>query len=147
METPNKEIRLISYLEDTELYVSLVQAGLELADEYYDFKSFKFFEQAKEDYVKNHIHDKPVAYLVDINLVGSSENGLEFIRLVNQEYGNGILIFVLSSSKDEKEKALAKKYGANGWIMKSSDLLDTIPKVVSDIPEFQKGAIAWKEYL
>jgi hypothetical protein len=40
---------------------------------------------------------------VDLNIIGSSFDGIELIRKINYDYGNGVVIGIISSSQDEQE--------------------------------------------
>ena len=82
MSTPSK-IPLITYLEDNELYTALVEAGVKASDNFYNFKSYKFVEDAERDFLALDSDSKPTLVLVDLNLIGSSYSGLEYIKNVN----------------------------------------------------------------
>ena len=43
---------------------------------------------------------KPDCVFVDLNIVGSSVDGIELVRRVNHIYGNGVVIGIISSSSD-----------------------------------------------
>lgn len=142
-----KEIKLITYVEDNELYIDLVGAAVELADDYYEFKYHKFSDDAEKEYLKiKDTADKPYIVFVDINLVGSTYDGISLIRKINFEWGNDIIIGVLSSSSDEEEKARAKKAGALFWINKTSPIMEVIPEFLRDVEKFEKRELFWKEY-
>ena len=47
--------------------------------------------------------ERPECVFVDLNIIGSSFDGIEMIRKVNYEYGDGVVIGIISSSEDEKE--------------------------------------------
>lgn len=65
---------------------------------------------------------RPECVFVDLNLVGSSYNGLELVRRINQVYGNGVVIGIISSSSDQMEIEKAKAVGAQFWIVKSNEI-------------------------
>jgi DNA-binding NarL/FixJ family response regulator len=54
-------------------------------------------------------HEKPECVFVDLNIIGSSYDGIEMIRKINYEYGNGCVIGIISSSSDPDEIAKAKR--------------------------------------
>ncbi len=145
MSTPSK-IPLITYLEDNELYTALVEAGVKASDNFYNFKSYKFVEDAERDFLALDSDSKPTLVLVDLNLIGSSYSGLEYIKNVNYKWGNNVVIGVISKSKDEVKKAQAKKIGAMFWLDKKNDLIKIIPQFLKDLPQFISRELLWKEY-
>ena len=67
-------------------------------------------------------HERPQCVFVDLNIIGSSFDGIEMIRKINTEYGNGCVIGIISSSSDQEEINKAKAVGAQFWIIKSDDI-------------------------
>lgn len=65
---------------------------------------------------------KPQCAFIDLNVVGSSFNGIELIRKINEEYGNGVVVGIISSSADPDEIEQAKSVGAMFWIVKTDDI-------------------------
>ena len=65
---------------------------------------------------------RPECVFVDLNLIGSSFDGIELVRRINQMYGNGVVIGIISSSYDQMEIEKAKQVGAQFWIVKSDDI-------------------------
>mgnify|MGYP003656274165 CR=1 FL=1 len=47
-----------------------------------------------------------------MNIIGSSFDGIELTKKINYEYGNGVVIGIISSSQDEVEIAKAQSAGA-----------------------------------
>ena len=66
--------------------------------------------------------DRPECVFVDLNIIGSSFDGIELIRKINKEYGNGFVIGIISSSDDKQEIENAKSVGAQFWIIKIEEL-------------------------
>jgi len=75
----------------------------------------KWFNEGPEE-------EKPECVFVDLNIIGSSFDGIELIRKINTEYGNGVVIGIISSSDDKQEIEKAKKVGAQFWIIKSDEI-------------------------
>ena len=65
---------------------------------------------------------KPECVFVDLNIIGSTYDGIELINKVNFEYGNNVVIGIISSSNEPAEQAKAIKAGAQFWIIKSDDI-------------------------
>ena len=65
---------------------------------------------------------KPDVIFVDLNIIGSSFDGIELCRRINYVHGDGVVIGIISSSDDEEEQAKAVKAGAQFWIIKSDEI-------------------------
>ena len=94
------------------LDISLSLESLDSSDE-----AAKMFEGWQKDN-----SGRPECVFVDLNIIGSSYDGIELIRKVNNEYGNGVVIGIISSSNEPEEQAKAKAAGAQFWIIKSDDI-------------------------
>jgi len=70
--------------------------------------SDKAAEMFKKWFPDDPNHERPECVFVDLNILGSSFDGIEMIRKINHEYGNGCVIGIISSSQDEKEIEKAK---------------------------------------
>ena len=55
---------------------------------------------------------KPEVVFVDLNIVGSSFDGIELVRRINYLYGNGVVIGIISSSADQTEITRALQSGS-----------------------------------
>ena len=94
---------------------------------------------------KNEI-DKPEVVFVDLNIVGSSYDGIELIKKINYEYGNGVVIGIISSSEDEAEMEKAKEVGAMFWIIKSDDIEPRLEEFKEDYEKYKSGDYKFKVY-
>jgi DNA-binding NarL/FixJ family response regulator len=65
---------------------------------------------------------RPDVAFIDLNIIGSSFDGIELIRKINYEYGNGVVIGIISSSADQAEMQRAANVGAQFWIVKSDEI-------------------------
>jgi len=65
---------------------------------------------------------RPECIFVDLNIIGSSFDGIELIRKINEDFGNGMVIGIISSSNEPAEQEKAKNAGAQFWIIKSDDI-------------------------
>ena len=77
---------------------------------------------------------KPECVFVDLNIIGSSYDGIELIRKINFEYGNNVVIGIISSSNEPEEQAKAVKSGAQFWIIKSDDIEPRLEEFKKDFP-------------
>jgi DNA-binding NarL/FixJ family response regulator len=78
--------------------------------------------------------------------VGSSFDGIELIRKINHEYGNGVVIGIISSSQDEQEIKKAKAVGAQFWIIKSDDIEPRLEDFKKDYESYKTDNWSFKIY-
>lgn len=90
---------------------------------------------------------KPDCVFVDLNIIGSSFDGIELIRRINENYGNNVVIGIISSSADPIEREQAKAVGAMFWIVKSDEIEPRLEKFHADFDGFKNGTISYREYL
>jgi CheY-like chemotaxis protein len=119
------------------LDITLSLQGLTSADE-----AEKLF---KEWFENKDVH-KPECIFVDLNIIGSSFDGIELIRKINFEYGNGFVIGIISSSDEAEEQAEAVKAGAQFWIIKSDDIEPRLEEFKSDYEGYKNKTNPFKVY-
>ena len=105
------------------LDITLSLESLTSADE--AEKMFKMWFEGSGD-------NKPECIFVDLNIIGSSFDGIELIRKVNYEYGNGFVIGIISSSDEEEEQTKAIQAGAQFWIIKSDEIEPRLEEFKAD---------------
>jgi DNA-binding NarL/FixJ family response regulator len=91
-------------------------------------------------------HERPECVFVDLNIIGSSYDGIEMIRKVNYEYGNGCVIGIISSSSDPEEIDKAKAVGAQFWIIKSDDIEPRLEEFMKDYDGYVNKTAPFKIY-
>ena len=89
---------------------------------------------------------KPECVFVDLNIIGSSYDGIELIRKINFEYGNNVVIGIISSSNEPEEQAKAVKAGAQFWIIKSDDIEPRLEDFKNDFPGYKNRTNPFKIY-
>jgi CheY-like chemotaxis protein len=89
---------------------------------------------------------KPEVVFVDLNIIGSSFDGIELIRRVNFEYGNGVIIGIISSSADQGEMSKAVQAGAQFWIVKSDDIEPRLEDFKKDFEGYKDRTATFKVY-
>ena len=89
---------------------------------------------------------KPDCVFVDLNIVGSSFNGIELTRKINYEYGNGVVIGIISSSADNEEMGKAINAGAQFWIVKSDDIEPRLEEFKKDYDGYSNRTNKFKVY-
>ena len=89
---------------------------------------------------------KPECVFVDLNIIGSSYDGIELIRKINFEYGNNVVIGIISSSNEPEEQAKAVKAGAQFWIIKSDEIEPRLEEFRRDYDGYRKRTAPFKVY-
>jgi CheY-like chemotaxis protein len=89
---------------------------------------------------------KPECVFVDLNIIGSSYDGIELIRKINFEYGNNVVIGIISSSNEPEEQAKALKAGAQFWIIKSDDIEPRLEEFKKDFEGYKNRTAPFKIY-
>ena len=120
------------------LDISLSLEALSSSDEA-DRLFKKWFTEDPED-------ERPQCVFVDLNIIGSSFDGIELIRKINHEYGNGCVIGIISSSEEPEEIERAKKVGAQFWLVKSDDIEPRLDEFKEDYEGFEAKTKPFKIY-
>ncbi len=89
---------------------------------------------------------RPECVFVDLNIIGSSYDGIELIRKINFEYGDGVVIGIISSSNEPEEQAKAQRAGAQFWIIKSDDIEPRLEDFKKDFDSYKNKSAAFKIY-
>lgn len=89
---------------------------------------------------------KPDCIFVDLNIIGSSFDGIELCRRINFVHGDGVVIGIISSSNDEQEQAKAVKAGAQFWIIKSDEIEPRLEEFVKDFEGYKERTAPFKVY-
>jgi CheY-like chemotaxis protein len=80
-----------------------------------------------------------------LNIIGSFD-GIELIRRINFEYGNNVVIGIISSSNKSDEQAKAIKAGAQFWIIKSDEIEPRLDEFKKDYEGYKKRTAPFKVY-
>jgi CheY-like chemotaxis protein len=89
---------------------------------------------------------RPACVFVDLNIIGSSYDGIELIRKINFEYGNNVVIGIISSSNEPDEQAKAIASGAQFWIIKSDDIEPRLEEFKKDFEGYKNKTAPFKVY-
>jgi len=95
---------------------------------------------------QNNSIGRPECVFVDLNIIGSSYDGIELIRKINFEYGNNVVIGIISSSNEAEEQAKAIQSGAQFWIIKSDDIEPRLEEFRKDFPGYKNKTAPFKIY-
>jgi len=121
---------------------SLLEISLSLKSVNSSDEAARMFKQWYETSSK----EKPECVLVDLNIIGSSFDGIELIRKINFEYGNHVVIGIISSSNEPEEQAKAIQAGAQFWIIKSDDIEPRLEEFKKDYDGYKNRTAPFKIY-
>ena len=141
-------IESILLVDDEDLFHLVFEDACSLLDISLNVKSLNSADEA-ERYFRDlitHGEPKPECIFVDLNIVGSSFDGIELVRKINFEYGDGVVIGIISSSNDKSEQAKALKAGAQFWIIKSDEIEPRLNEFKKDFDGYKSRKNPFKIY-
>jgi DNA-binding NarL/FixJ family response regulator len=143
-------INSLMLIDDENLFHLVFEDACSLLDITISLEALDSSDEAdrkfKEWFPDNESDDRPECVFVDLNIIGSSYDGIEMVRKINYEYGNGCVIGIISSSQDEKEIEKAKKVGAQFWIIKSDDIEPRLEEFREDYDGYKNRTAPFKVY-
>jgi len=142
-------IESILLVDDEDLFHLVFEDACSLLDITLSLEGLTSADEA-EKLFKGWFEDKsskrPECIFIDLNIVGSSYDGIELIRKVNYEYGNGFVIGIISSSQEPEEQSKAIKAGAQFWIIKSDEIEPRLEEFKIDYPGYKNRTAPFKVY-
>lgn len=142
------QINSILLVDDENLFHLVFEDACSILDITLDLQSVSSADQA-EDMFKIFSKDpknKPECVFVDLNIIGSSFDGIELVKRINYKYGNGVVIGIISSSSDSIEIEKAKMSGAQFWIVKTDDIEPRLEEFKKDYIYYKDGTGLFKVY-
>jgi CheY-like chemotaxis protein len=140
----------ILLVDDEDLFHLVFEDACSLLDITLSLQSVSSADEAerlfKIWYESNNADDKPECVFVDLNLIGSAFDGIELVRRINFEYGNHVIIGIISSSNEAEEQAKAMKAGAQFWIVKSDDIEPRLEEFRKDFDNYKNRKAPFKVY-
>jgi CheY-like chemotaxis protein len=137
----------ILLVDDEDLFHLVFEDACSLLDITLSLQSLKSSDEA-EILFKKWLKEgtgKPECVFVDLNIIGSFD-GIELIRRINFEYGNNVVIGIISSSNKSDEQAKAIKAGAQFWIIKSDEIEPRLDEFKKDYEGYKKRTAPVKVY-
>ena len=135
----------ILLVDDEDLFHLVFEDACSLLDISLSLKSVTSADEAekmfKQWYEEKNTEDKPECVFVDLNIIGSSFDGIELIRRINFQYGNHVVIGIISSSNEKEEQAKALQVGAQFWIIKSDDIEPRLEEFRKDYDGYKLSLI------
>ena len=135
-------------VDDEDLFHLVFEDACSLLDISLSLKSLRSSDEAARLFEKWHKEgtEKPECVFVDLNIIGSSFDGIELIRKINFEFGNHVVIGIISSSNEPEEQAKAVKAGAQFWIIKSDDIEPRLEQFKADYEGYKNRKNPFKVY-
>jgi CheY-like chemotaxis protein len=138
----------ILLVDDESLFHLVFEDACSLLDISLSLESIDSSDEAArmfEEWQKNP-EGKPECVFVDLNIIGSSYDGIELIRKINFEYGNHVVIGIISSSNEPEEQAKAIQAGAQFWIIKSDEIEPRLEEFKNDYESYRNRTAPFKIY-
>jgi len=141
-------IESIMLVDDEDLFHLVFEDSCSLLDITLSLISLKSADEAGELFKNWQAtpEEKPECVFVDLNMVGSSFDGIELVRRINYEYGNHVVIGIISSSNEIEEQSKALQAGAQFWIVKSDDIEPRLEEFKKDYPSYKNRTAPFKIY-
>jgi CheY-like chemotaxis protein len=140
----------ILLVDDEDLFHLVFEDACSLLDITLSLQAINSSDEAeqmfKRWYESGIADDKPACVFVDLNIIGSSFDGIELIRKINFEYGNHVVVGIISSSNEPAEQAKAVSAGAQFWIIKSDDIEPRLEEFMKDYENYQTRKAPFKVY-
>jgi CheY-like chemotaxis protein len=138
----------ILLVDDESLFHLVFEDACSLLDISLSLQSIDSADEAAKLFAKwyKDPDGRPECVFVDLNIIGSSFDGIELIRKVNFEYGNHVVIGIISSSNEPEEQAKSVQAGAQFWIIKSDDIEPRLEDFKKDFEGYKNRKLPFKVY-
>lgn len=140
----------ILLVDDEDLFHLVFEDACSLLDISLSLRSINSADEAekmfKKWFTEKSTDGKPECVFVDLNIIGSSFDGIELIRKINFEYGNNVVIGIISSSNEPEEQSKAVQAGAQFWIIKSDDIEPRLEQFRKDYDGYKNRTSSFKIY-
>ena len=134
-------IESLMLIDDEDLFHLVFEDACNILDITLSLETLNSTDEADSKFKKwfenGQLKERPQCVFVDLNMIGSSFDGIELTKKINHHYGNGVVIGIISSSIDKDEIERAKSAGAQFWIVKSDEIE---PRLI----EFKEDYVAYK---
>lgn len=141
-------IKSILLVDDENLFHLVFEDACSLLNITLDLQSLSSAEEAERLFKiwKDDPQDKPECVFVDLNIVGSAYDGIELVRRINYEYGNGVVVGIISSSADQIEIDKSLHAGSQFWIVKSDEIEPRLEEFREDYAGYKARTSPFKVY-
>jgi CheY-like chemotaxis protein len=143
-------INTLMLIDDENLFHLVFEDACSMLDMTLSFEALDSSDEANEKFKEWFPDDpndeRPECVFVDLNIIGSSFDGIEMIRKINYDYGDGVVIGIISSSEDEDEIKKAQEVGGQFWIIKSDEIEPRLEEFMSDYEGYKTKTAPFKVY-
>jgi len=143
-------IDAILLVDDENLFHLVFEDACSLLDISLSLKSVNSADDAEKMFKKwyegKNVDEKPECVFIDLNIIGSSFDGIELVRRINFQYGNHVIIGIISSSNESEEQVKAVQAGAQFWIIKSDDIEPRLEEFRKDYEGYKNRTAPFKIY-
>lgn len=140
----------ILLVDDEDLFHLVFEDACSLLDITLSLQTVNSSDEAEKKFKKwfreGPPEEKPECVFVDLNIIGSSFDGIELIRKIVFEYGNNVVIGIISSSNEPEEQAKAVSAGAQFWIIKSDNIEPRLEEFRKDYEKYKNRTAPFKVY-
>jgi len=144
----NDIINSILLVDDENLFHLVFEDACSLLDITLNLQTVSSSDEADRLFAKWNAQGtgKPECVFVDLNIVGSSFDGIELIRRINYVHGNGVVVGIISSSSENFEIEKAKEAGAQFWIVKSDEIEPRLEQFRDNYSTYKDRTSEFKVY-
>jgi CheY-like chemotaxis protein len=141
-------INSILLVDDEDLFHLVFEDACSLLNISLSLESISSADEAARLFQEWQIDPKgrPECVFVDLNIIGSTFDGIELVRKINFEYGNSVVIGIISSSDEPTEQTNAIKAGAQFWIVKSDEIEPRLEEFSKDYMNYKNHTQPFKIY-
>ena len=141
-------IESILLVDDEDLFHLVFEDACSLLDITLTLESINSADDAENLFKTKYknIDSRPTCVFVDLNIIGSSFDGIELVRRINFVHGNNVVIGIISSSNEQEEQTKAVKAGAQFWIIKSDEIEPRLEEFNKDFQLYKNRLAPFKVY-
>ena len=141
-------INSILLVDDENLFHLVFEDACSLLNITLDLRTLSSAEEAENLFKRWHVDPtgKPECVFVDLNIIGSAFDGIELVRRINYEHGNGVVVGIISSSADQTEIDKSLHAGAQFWIVKTDEIEPRLELFRDDYSLYKNGVAPFKVY-
>jgi CheY-like chemotaxis protein len=143
-------IESIMLVDDEDLFHLVFEDACSLLDITLSLEAVSSSDEAakmfKNWFDNGPIEERPECVFVDLNIIGSSFDGIELVRRINFEYGDNVVIGIISSSNEVSEQSKAVQAGAQFWIVKSDEIEPRLESFLEDYESYKNKTAPFKVY-
>ena len=143
-------IETIMLVDDEDLFHLVFEDACSLLDITLSLEAVSSSDEAakmfKHWFENGPLEERPECVFVDLNIIGSSFDGIELVRRINFEYGDNVVIGIISSSNEVSEQSKAIQAGAQFWIVKSDEIEPRLEAFLEDYEGYKTKTAPFKVY-